>query len=108
MSGPQEQVIDSNATNDVNPEQTKTETPAVTGGQFYVRTITGGALYFSHSETMTIGQIKEDIYTNQGIPVSEQRLIFNAKQLEDNLTLGDYGIGPDSRIDLVLRVRGGI
>ena len=72
-----------------------------------MRTITGGALYFSHSETMTIAQIKNDIYTNQGIPVSEQRLIFNAKQLEDNLTLRDYGIAPDATIHLVLRVRGG-
>ncbi len=81
--------------------------PAVSGGQFCVRTITGSGLYFSYDENKTIGQLKQDLFEVQNIPVSEQRLIFNAKQLEDNLTLKDYGIGPDSTVHLVLRVRGG-
>lgn len=79
----------------------------VEGGQFFVRTLTGSSLAFSHSPNTTIIDLKRSIFEAQQIPVDQQRLVFQGKQLEDGNTLGDYGIGPDASIHLVLRLRGG-
>ena len=112
MSATQEQPIESMASAD--QDQVSSDAPAmqcpptVSGGQICIRTVTGSALYFSYSENMTVAQLKQDLCDVQNIPVSEQRLIFNAKQLEDNHTLKDCGIVPDSTVHLVLRVKGGI
>jgi hypothetical protein len=53
----------------------------------------------------TIGSIKAKIHEKEGIPVDQQRLVFNGKQLEDNMKVGDYGIQADSSIHLVLRLK---
>ena len=52
----------------------------------------------------SIDTIKERILIEKGIPVNMQRLIYNGKQLEDDRTLADYLIFPNSTIRLVLRL----
>ncbi|CAG8545274.1 577_t:CDS:2, partial [Cetraspora pellucida] len=54
----------------------------------------------------TIGQVKQKIQDKDGIPAESQRLIFDAKQLEDDHTLSDYNIHNETMIHLVLRLRG--
>jgi len=39
-------------------------------------------------------------------PPEHQRLIFQKKQLEDDLTVGSYGIQKEATIHLVLRLLG--
>ena len=55
----------------------------------------------------TIAYLKCMIYDTQGIPPNQQRLIFAAKQLEDDRTFVDYNIMKDSVIHMVPRLRGG-
>lgn len=59
-------------------------------------------------ETDTVGELKNQIRDKTGIPIIEQRLIYMAKQLNDNdKTLKDYNITNNSTIHLLLRLRGG-
>lgn len=48
----------------------------------------------------TIEQVKAKIMGKEGIPVSEQHLIYNDEVLEDGRTIGDYYIQKDSTINL--------
>lgn len=73
--------------------------------QFFVRDLTGNTLTFDYKSTLTIGQIKEQIFEKQGIPVDQQRIVFGGKQLEDNRTLDEYEISDKSTLHLVLRLR---
>ena len=76
-------------------------------GTFFVKTLTGKSIAIDFDSNMLISQIKEKVEAVESIPVEQQRLIFGGKQLEDNRTLADYNIMPDTSIHLVLRLRGG-
>ena len=73
-----------------------------------IKTLTGKTLCLSVNSNDTVNEIKQKIQQKEGIPLEQQRLVFNGKQLEDNLKLGEYNISNDSTIHLVLRLRGGI
>lgn len=42
-----------------------------------------------------------------GLPLNEQRLLYEGRQLEDRHMLADYGIRRGSTLELMLRLRGG-
>ena len=75
--------------------------------QIFIKTLQGKTITLDVSDSDTISSIKEKLHEKEGIPVDQQRLVFNGKQLEDANTIGDYGIQADSNIHLVLRLRGG-
>jgi hypothetical protein len=56
--------------------------------------------------TDRIHDLKAKIQDREGIPVTEQRLVYGGKHLQDEYTLQDYSITRDSTIHLVLRVLG--
>lgn len=72
-----------------------------------LKTLQGKTIPMEVQDSDTIASIKSKIHEKEGIPVDQQRLVFNGKQLEDNNTVGDYGIQADSNVHLVLRLKGG-
>lgn len=79
--------------------------------QIFIKTLQGKTMTMDVSDSDTIESVKNRIHEKEGIPVDQQRLVFNGKQLENNFKISDYGIstetGSPSTIHLVLRLRGG-
>ena len=80
---------------------------ATESGTFFVRTLTGKTLCISQNDEMTVQQVKEEICKLENIPVDQQRLVYQGKQLEDNYNLKYYEINNGSTLHLVLRLKGG-
>ncbi|XP_073962121.1 LOW QUALITY PROTEIN: AN1-type zinc finger protein 4-like [Choristoneura fumiferana] len=72
-----------------------------------VETLTGTAFEMTVSPSDTIFAIKSKIFRVEGIPVSQQHLVYNLKELDDSATLRALGIADGARLRLVLGMRGG-
>lgn len=69
--------------------------------QIFVKTFVGKVLTFEFDGSESIGQIKQMIYELEGHPpVDQQRLIYNAKDLEDEKTLADYNVERETTLHL--------
>lgn len=86
------------------------ETFDVSTGTSEVRvvTMTGKTILVPCELHWTVEALKMKIQMLEGIPPDQQRIVFCGKQLEDDRTLCSYGIQRDSRMSLVLRMRGGM
>lgn len=54
-----------------------------------------------------VRNLKTKVECREGVPVSQQRLLYQSRDMEDAKRLSDYGVTHLSAIDLVLRLRGG-
>jgi ubiquitin len=75
--------------------------------RLFVKTLSGKTIVLSGTPRHTILDLKDQVQVSQGIPSDQQRFIFAGKQLEDEYTLGEYGIGAEATLHLVLRLRMG-
>lgn len=76
--------------------------------QLFVKTLTGKTSTITVEAQDSIQSIKEKLRAKEGIPESDQRLVFAGKHLEDDRVISDYNIREDSTIYLLLRLRGGM
>jgi Ubiquitin family len=74
---------------------------------FIKRIDNGRVITLSVEPNDTIDNVKTIIRCMEGIPKSEQRLIYAGSQLEDESTLSDYNILKESTLDMLIRGRGG-
>ena len=75
--------------------------------QIYIKTL-NNAISLHVDPTYSISKLKKILHDRERIPISEQRLLFSGKQLQDNKTLGYYPIQRESTLYLMKRLRGGI
>jgi hypothetical protein len=76
---------------------------------FYVRMTSGVQFgpFDMDGETTTFLDIKRIIHGRSRLPIDEQRLFYNQKQLENQRTLNDYNIPENAVLNLVSRLSGG-
>ena len=74
----------------------------------HVKTLTGETFNLEVEPTDMVVGVKFMIDEEEGIPLSQQRLIYVGRQLEDGSTLSDYNVPSGGTMHLVLRLRGGM
>jgi len=72
----------------------------------YVKTLTGSTMTIKYAPHYLVKHIKFGILKHErgGIPMSQTRLIYAGKDLNNTNTLGDYNIERESTLHLVLRL----
>lgn len=55
------------------------------------------------TEDEKVSTVKELVSERLNIPANQQRLLYKGKALADEHRLSDYSIGPDSKLNLVIR-----
>ncbi|XP_015778768.1 PREDICTED: AN1-type zinc finger protein 4-like [Acropora digitifera] len=73
----------------------------------FIETLTGTAFELRVSPFETIMSVKAKIQRLEGIPMSQQHLIWRSVELEDDYCLHDYNIADGATLQLVLAMRGG-
>ncbi|CAI4340752.1 CIH_HP2_G0009690.mRNA.1.CDS.1 [Saccharomyces cerevisiae] len=72
-----------------------------------VKTLTGKEISVELKESDLVYHMKELLEEKEGIPPSQQRLIFQGKQIDDKLTVTDAHLVEGMQLHLVLTLRGG-
>jgi hypothetical protein len=71
-------------------------------------TMTGRQLKLTICPMNKIVDIKKEIYKQDGLPLDQQRLAFKGNTMKDDKYVHEYGMDETSRVQLVLRLRGGM
>ena len=72
-----------------------------------VKTLSGREVDMNVQADYQVVYIKEKLQEIEGIPVEQQRLIYNGRQMQNDKTLDSLGIQQGSTLHLVLALRGG-
>ncbi|XP_076346526.1 AN1-type zinc finger protein 4-like [Tachypleus tridentatus] len=75
--------------------------------ELFIETLTGTAFELKVSPLETIMSIKAKIQRLEGIPITQQHLIWQSNELDNQQSLQDYQIKDGCTLKLVLGMRGG-
>ena len=73
---------------------------------FSIKNLTGKTIKIETPPNISVKLLKYFILIKEGYPISEQRLVFDGKQLENSKSIAEYGIQNESTLSLVLSLRG--
>ena len=73
---------------------------------FSIKNLTGKTIKIETPPNISVKLLKYFILIKEGYPISEQRLVFDGKQLENSKSIAEYGIQNESTLTLVLSLRG--
>ncbi|XP_068780227.1 ubiquitin-like protein 4A [Struthio camelus] len=68
-----------------------------------VKALQGRECSLQVSPEERVGALKRLVAEQLDVPVAQQRLLYRGKALADELRLSDYAIGPEARLNLVLK-----
>uniref|UniRef100_A0A8C4MRQ3 Ubiquitin-like protein 4A n=1 Tax=Equus asinus TaxID=9793 RepID=A0A8C4MRQ3_EQUAS len=68
-----------------------------------VKALQGRECSLQVSEDELVSTLKQLVSEKLNVPVRQQRLLFKGKALADGKRLSDYSIGPNSKLNLVVR-----
>jgi hypothetical protein len=71
--------------------------------QIFIKTLSGKIINVDIEGRDTIKSVKEKIYEQEGIPVSNQRIIIGGKQPTDDTTMTDCDVQKLTIIHMVLK-----
>ncbi|XP_049284286.1 uncharacterized protein LOC125764276 [Anopheles funestus] len=72
-----------------------------------IETLTGSEFEVTVNDRDTVGYLKSEIQKYEGIPISQQHLLYNHKELSDMMEMKDIPLVKGSRVKLVLGMKGG-
>ena len=73
---------------------------------FSIKNLTGKTIKIETPPNISVKLLIYFILIKEGYPISEQRLVFDGKQLENSKSIAEYGIQNESTLTLVLSLRG--
>ena len=73
--------------------------------QLIAKFLTGKHITLNVDSSDTIEDLKVKIYDNEGLPVSEQRIVYLGRLTEDGRTLADYDITDEKTVYVIQRLR---
>ena len=76
--------------------------PGSTGMQIFIKTLTGKTITLEVEPSDTIKMVKRKIQDKEGVPPSQQHLIFKRQELKDRQTLDEYKVTNKSSVHLRL------
>ncbi|XP_056119805.1 polyubiquitin-like [Rhinichthys klamathensis goyatoka] len=79
----------------------------ITPDEVFVKNEKGQIHKYEVDVNETVDQLQNKIFRKESVPIDQQRLIYNGKQLEAGKRLQDYDITSGSTIYMTLRLRGG-
>ena len=90
----------------IKQDSTLTMVLRLRGGsiEVHVKMLTGKMFSILIEENDTLGHVKAKIEEVEGYPVTQQRLVFGGKNLNDGQPISDYDIEQDSTIHLIIRL----